>query len=74
MSSEFPSRALDKIVVSLPDGMREQLGVAARKNKRTVNAEVVSRLEQSVAEPKRALLTLYENTAEAEIAWEFKDA
>lgn len=39
-----------------------------------MNAEVVSRLEQSFADPKRALLTIYEDTAEAEIVWELKDA
>ena len=47
MKLEFPSRSLEKIVVRLPDGMRERLGAAARANKRTVNAEVVQRLEDS---------------------------
>lgn len=72
--TNFHSRALDKFVVRLPDGMREQLGVAARKNNRTMNAEIVSRLEQSFADPKKALLILYENSTEAEIVWELKDA
>jgi plasmid stability protein len=48
MASNLSSRELDKFVVRLPDGMREQLGVAARANKRTMNAEIVSRLEASL--------------------------
>nr|WP_281399824.1 Arc family DNA-binding protein [Microvirga zambiensis] len=48
MSEDFPSRSLDKIVVRLPEGMRERLKEAAEQNKRSVNAEVVARLEESL--------------------------
>jgi hypothetical protein len=48
MKSNFPSRALDKFVVRLPAGMRDQLAEAAQKNNRTMNAEIVSRLEASL--------------------------
>jgi plasmid stability protein len=44
---EFPSRSQEKIVVRLPDGMRDQLAAAAAANNRSTNAEVVSRLQRS---------------------------
>ena len=43
MSSDFPSRGLDKFVLRLPDGMREKIGIAARNNKRTMTAEIAER-------------------------------
>jgi hypothetical protein len=49
MSSETPVHSLDKFILRLPEGMRERIGVAARANKRTMNAEIVSRLERSFA-------------------------
>lgn len=71
MGPEFKSRALDKFIVRLPDGMREKLAAAARANNRTMNAELVSRLEQSFS--GEALLTIKENTAEADMIWEMSD-
>lgn len=47
MSDDFPSRNLDKVVVRLPDGMRDQLKLAAELNRRSVNAEIVARLAES---------------------------
>ena len=47
MSSDFPSRGLDKFVLRLPDGMRDKIGAAARNNRRTMTAEIVARLELS---------------------------
>lgn len=35
----------DKFIIRLPDGMREMIKAAAVKNGRTMNAEVVSRIE-----------------------------
>lgn len=52
--SKFPSRSLDKFVLRLPDGMRESIGELARINQRTMNAEIVSRLEQSLGLSKGA--------------------
>jgi len=72
--SEFPSRQLDKFVARLPAGMREQIGAEARRNGRTMNAEIVSRLESSLSASPRAVLTIHENTAEADIVWELHDA
>ena len=41
------AQSLDKFIVRLPDGMRDRIGIAARENKRTMNAEIVARLEAS---------------------------
>src|ERR1044072_9195210 len=41
MSTKPPSRDLDKIIVRLPDGLRQRLADKAKENGRSVNAEVV---------------------------------
>lgn len=43
------SRNADKFVCRLPDGMREQLANVAAMNRRSMNSEVVYRLETSLA-------------------------
>lgn len=43
---KFPSDQ-DRYTVSLPEGMRERLKAAAKANHRTLNAEIVSRLQAS---------------------------
>lgn len=43
----YPSDTADKVLVRMPDGMREQLKVAAKSNNRTMNAEIVARLQSS---------------------------
>lgn len=48
MSDEFPSRLLEKVVVRLPDGVREMLKIQADANKRSMNAEIVARLLESL--------------------------
>jgi predicted transcriptional regulator len=40
-------RGSDAFVVRLPDGMRERIRKAAETNNRSMNAEIVSRLESS---------------------------
>lgn len=47
MTQDTPSRSLDKVIVRLPDGMRDRIREAAEKNNRSMNAEIVSRLEAS---------------------------
>jgi Arc-like DNA binding domain len=74
MSSDFPSRSLDKFVLRLPEGMRERIGIAARNNKRTMTAEIVQRLEASFLAPDEPLLVINKNTAEADIIWELRDS
>ncbi|HBF08052.1 MAG TPA: DNA-binding protein [Gammaproteobacteria bacterium] len=46
------SRSADKFVVRLPDGMRQKIALVAKNYHRSMNSEIVSRLEQSLrAEP-----------------------
>ena len=73
MSSDFPSRGLDKFVLRLPDGMRDKIGVAARNNKRTMTAEIVQRLEASFSSTDEPLLVIKKNTSEADIIWELRE-
>ena len=43
-----PSQTLEKFIVRLPDGMRDAVGAAARTNGRSMNAEIVARLAESL--------------------------
>ena len=47
---EYPSRKLDQFVIRLPDGMREQLAETAKQNNRSMNSEIVARLENFLRE------------------------
>lgn len=51
MADDFPSRSLDKVIVRLPDGMRERIKAAADANNRSMNAEIVSTLAEKYPEP-----------------------
>jgi plasmid stability protein len=44
-----PSQMQDKFIIRFPDGMRERIKVAADANGRTMTAEIVWRLEQSLS-------------------------
>lgn len=41
----------DKYVIRFPDGMRDRLKDEAATNKRSLNAEIIARLEHTLAEP-----------------------
>ncbi|PPA77677.1 hypothetical protein C4E15_06630 [Achromobacter spanius] len=45
--SDFPSANLDKFMLRLPDGMRDQIARDAKANGRSMNAEIVARLEHT---------------------------
>lgn len=47
MSEERKPQAEDKYIIRFPDGMRDRLKEAAKANNRTMNAELVARLEES---------------------------
>ncbi|MFV3332592.1 Arc family DNA-binding protein [Pseudomonas sp. NY15437] len=47
-----PSRTADKFVLRLPDGMRERVAEAAKGSHRSMNSEIISRLELSLESPK----------------------
>ncbi|MBB3594394.1 hypothetical protein FHX08_004798 [Rhizobium sp. BK529] len=44
---KYPSDKQDQFMVRLPEGMRDQIATAAEQNGRSMNAEIVSRLDQS---------------------------
>lgn len=44
----YPSDKQDKFMLRLPDGMRERLKELAKANARSLNAEIVKRLEDSL--------------------------
>lgn len=43
----YPSRTADQFIVRFPDGMRDRLKEAAQANGRSMNAEIVARLQDS---------------------------
>ncbi len=57
------SRTADKFVVRLPEGMRDQVADVARKNHRSMNSEIIDRLEQSLL---NAQFAPAQNSADAE--------
>ncbi len=51
MVQDSPSRKLEQYIVRFPDGMRDRIKDAAKDNGRSMNAEIISRLEASFAKP-----------------------
>lgn len=45
----------DKFVVRLPEGMRDRIAEAATRNSRSMNAEIVARLQSSFGEGLNAI-------------------
>lgn len=44
----YNSRTADKFVVRLPDGLRESINQVAEKNHRSMNGEIVARIDGSL--------------------------
>ncbi len=44
----YSSRTADKFVVRLPDGMRDRVHEVAKNHHRSMNSEIIARLEQSL--------------------------
>lgn len=64
----FPSDTADKVLVRMPDGMRDQLKAAAKASNRTMNAEIIARLQASFTEPAQGVdrdVAIASSTAEA---------
>ncbi|WP_373186047.1 Arc family DNA-binding protein [Halopseudomonas sp.] len=62
-AQQYTSRTADKFVVRLPDGMREHIAEVARQHHRSMNSEIIARLEHSLldlptlpAQPSRQML------------------
>ena len=54
--STYSSRTADKFVVRLPDGMREQIAVVAASSHRSMNSEIIARLQKSLEQPHKDLV------------------
>lgn len=50
MRKPYPSETQDRFMVRLPEGMREKIAEAAKAGNRTMNSEVVARLEATFAQ------------------------
>nr|WP_315492921.1 Arc family DNA-binding protein [uncultured Pseudomonas sp.] len=44
------SREQDKFVIRLPDGLRPQIAATARNNQRSMNGEIIIRLQRSLTQ------------------------
>jgi plasmid stability protein len=44
----YPSDNVDKLLLRFPEGMRERIAVLAKKNHRSMNAEIIARLQASI--------------------------
>ena len=42
------SRVQDKFVIRLPDGLRPEIAAVASRNQRSMNGEIINRLERSL--------------------------
>lgn len=52
MSKDLPpSRTAEQFVVRFPDGMRDKIADAAKSNNRSMNAEIIARLQESFQQP-----------------------
>ncbi len=49
----YPSEKQERFIVRLPDGMRDRIKAAAEANNRSMNAEIVARIEASFLHEKR---------------------
>lgn len=45
----FPSERADKMMIRLPDGMRDRIRDKAKANRRTMNSEVVHYIDRALA-------------------------
>lgn len=59
----YPSDKLDQYIVRFPSGMRDRIKEAAEANNRSMNAEIISRLEESF-DPNRMVVTSIDDVPE----------
>lgn len=49
-STRPPGRGSDQFIIRFPEGMRDRIAMMATVNSRSMNAEIIDRLEKSMAE------------------------
>jgi hypothetical protein len=59
----YSSRNADKFVVRLPEGMRETIADIAKRYHRSMNSEIVNRLERSLDTPMNYTPTVQQSTS-----------
>jgi hypothetical protein len=57
MTTRIPSRGSDQFNLRLPEGMRDRIAEVAKANGRSMNSEIVARLESSFDAPAGADLS-----------------
>lgn len=73
--AKYPSAALDRINFRLPDGLRDRIKDAAKINNRSMNSELIARLEASFdagVQIAPAFATLLESHIQQEVAARLK--
>lgn len=43
----YPSEQADRFIIRMPDGLRDRIAQVAKENNRSMNAEIIARLEAS---------------------------
>jgi hypothetical protein len=72
MSKDLPpSRTAEQFVVRFPEGMRDRIAEAAKKNNRSMNAEIVARLSQSLSSVSVSVSEGDDGVAIPEMVWDF---
>ncbi len=69
MTDGRPGRGSDQFPLRLPDGMRDRLKDEAQKNKRSMNAEIIARLEASFTAPFREDVLVNQDFVDAFRKW-----
>lgn len=46
--TDYPSRTAERFIVRLPDGWRDAIRVEAKKERRSMNAEILSAIETAM--------------------------
>lgn len=57
--SKYPSETADRFQVRLPDGMRDRIKAAADANNRSMNAEIVARLDSTLRNDSAEVRTAF---------------
>lgn len=51
---KYPSQLAERFQIRMPDGLRDKIRAAAEENKRSMNTEIIARLEESFDPRSRA--------------------
>ena len=49
-ADKYPSQTAERFQIRMPEGLRDRIRVAAEENNRSMNAEIIARLEASFDE------------------------